>query len=156
MSHHGHSEQLKCTCFEWKSPFNKSLRDHSKKISRPSVWMSFSNDTFWILFHAPERGISRNPTCRVAFIVAERLERRKILWSRSEGKTYNAKHLDGVQYAQPRYPLVYGCVPAQLFGCEIHHSSVLRALQGTEYRRYGLDPPTYQLLTWGHSIQPKT
>jgi hypothetical protein len=134
-SYSPYSEDLGFRCSDWASCkryagirdlldgkvlTTESLRNHCEKKSRPSLWISFSDDASWILHYAQEWGLLRNPTCRVAIISVERLERCNIPWGRSNdlvmltgGKTYSAKHPDGVKYAWSRQILVYGCVPTQ-------------------------------------------
>lgn len=134
-SHSPYSDELGFRCSDWASCkryagirdlldgtvlTTESLRNHCEKKSRPSVWISFSDDASWMLSYAQKWGLWRNPTCRVAIISVERLERCNIPWGRSHdlvvfsgGKTYSAKHPEGVQYAWSRQILVYGYVPAQ-------------------------------------------
>jgi hypothetical protein len=133
-SHSPYSDDLGFRCSDWASCeryasikdlmdgtvlTTESLRNHCGKKPRPSVWISSSDDASWLLYYAQKWGLLRNPTCRVAIISVERLERCNIPWGRSHdlveltgGKTYSAKHPDGVQYACSRQTLVYGYVPA--------------------------------------------
>jgi len=98
----------------------ESLQNHCEKKPRPSVWISSSDNASWVLSYAQKCDLLQNPTCRVAIISVERLERCNIPWGRSDdlvkltgAKTYSAKHPDGVQYTWARQILVYGHVPAR-------------------------------------------
>ncbi len=144
-SHSPYSDDLGFRCSDWASCkryasirdlldgkvlTTESLRNHCEKKSRPSLWISFSDDASWMLSYAQKWDLLQNPTCHIAIISMERLERCNIPWGRSHelvvlsgGRTYSAKNPEGVQYAWSRQILVYGFVPAQ---CLVARFSIQR------------------------------
>lgn len=133
-SHSPYSDNLGFRCSGWKSCERRpsltallhdkahslqSLRSHCEKKSQPSVWISCSDSASWMLFYARKYKLLRDPTCRVAIVCMERLERSHIPWGRSDklvelagGNPYSGEHRDGVEYASSRHVLVYGTIPA--------------------------------------------
>lgn len=133
-SHSPYSEDLGFRCSGWTSCgrytsiedleegkilTTESLQNHCEKKPRPSLWISFSDDASWLLYYAQKWRLLQDPTCRVAVISVERLERCNIPWGRSNdlvkrtgASTHSFEHPDGVHYAWARQILVYGHVPA--------------------------------------------
>lgn len=107
----------------------EKLRSHCKQDSRPSEWISMSDDVTWVFKQIAQKWPYGGAF--VSFVSRAKMERLNVLFDRSYslvryagGETFNKKHPKGVNYAWSAHYLAYGWIPVQC---------VMKTITSTEF-----------------------
>lgn len=136
---------------EMKGPLTlESLRSHCEGHSRPSQWISFSDDASWILERVNE---SWRGNVRVALVCVARLNILRIPWQRSDelvreegGHCYSKLHRGGINFAWSNHYLVYGWVPAECILATFDFEAFRQACLRSGISVHGSDQSSHKLL----------